>query len=496
MMILRLVTTFILLCSLVVVPHFNSIAFGKNDSQMKVFRGSMPPLSPSHLSDIPSQEEVVVNEEQRKASNNIHREEIILNEKSEKFKQIFREPTIDMVWFIGNGVTNTSNTMAAGFKQHINKVVEGLSPHVSLRLGVFSSNLAVKSRRTGTEVLFSSSDISKLKNTLRDEKGGDFKLFTVPDSSGWGSRGTTDRLLLEFAYSWLRYSLDENNYERSNFFRYDPKDSQTGGIYKRIFVFVTSGDSRRFNGLQLEAYARQKGKVFWSNGIYHRFNHSMRSPSPKLNMADEDFFHHWIFDDVLAVSDVRNKFAYEYGVFQDLDDNDVIKDDKKKKIEYLTNHKHVLDSDSYRDRSRDSYPEFSNGVHMKHNDFIDALIGKKADYEKEEERVWKALFPAENNAEKAEYLSVFNAFEENKIAKTHIEKTDIWAFVYDGSSHSEYDSIEDAGKELVSCISTPPPPPTKFFFWQKIFFFFKKNKKDFFFIFLKFFFFLCIFLNI
>ncbi|MCY4444226.1 MAG: hypothetical protein OXC44_05465, partial [Proteobacteria bacterium] len=479
----RLVAAVILLCSYLIIPGSYSISFGQESRPKKEdkethsnTRGLSLQFYPGTLLDESLID--VVSRNDIKPYMDKKSRDALAQRQSEKKDTIYmnkrfgdrdHQPIIDMVWFIQPGIWDDSKKAVEGVKQEIKTIIDRLSGKASLKIGVYF----------GSNNLFRHSDFQDYS----DQLGHEFSQF--------GYVSDPPQLLLENAYLWITYApLHDNPYgkgyvvnnsqgsredKRTGFFRDNPKNIKQN-IYKKIFVFVTSDDSRRYDQPFFEDWLY--GEWDYQGGYgYHADRHDYQNAY---------FFTKWIFRSVLGALGTRRlgveeKYydpsmsvkPFDYTLFQD--DEDLISSkDKTGKMDYLKNKAWNRFNGSAtgsfsRSTSRNNY---KGVLTLKHNDFIDAMIGKKEDYNRNEP-VWKVMFPPENNAQKAEYLKAFEDFKNKKKNKDEtllkskkIEKIDVWSFVYNGVVPKD---------NLVSCSTPPPPPPfllLLFFFYFFFFFYY------------------------
>ncbi|MCY4443716.1 MAG: hypothetical protein OXC44_02815, partial [Proteobacteria bacterium] len=476
MMISRLVTTIVLFCLLVVVPHFHSIAFG-NDGLVKQIHGKMPNESSADLSAISSQKDFRVDDKQIVGSSDVRTQIFTMDKMANTY---YHKPTIDMVWFVDhpmNGLT-PDNSGRSYVKDEIKLIIRNLKDVVDLRIALYALSHPT--------VMFDSQEIKDWNRKLKDANDEDrnskdrffqFGNFFEPsqllkNAYLWLTFGIPDRNIVTglpryrslFRTSFPRYNNfykgsfsytnghANGNTKRDGFFR-DPRNGNVRGIYKKIFVFVTSEDSRRYSPRQLNTSLEAKDlkgsiRIFMGGthpakfGSKILFSDSVPGAGGYSNFPS--VFSYWSF---MALLGGVYKYNEQPSLDALLEDGDMasmstIKEKlKPRAADRIKKSIHFWNINKY-------------SLHMKNEDFINEIMGKKEAYEKylNESKPVRAMFPAENNAEINEYLYTLENLN-NK--ENNIEKIDVWSFVFDGFSSGK----ASKENELIACSVTSPPPP-------------------------------------
>ncbi|MCY4444234.1 MAG: hypothetical protein OXC44_05505, partial [Proteobacteria bacterium] len=478
MMISRI--TIVLFCSVVVVFPFNSLAFSQ-DGPVKKISGNMPKESSDNLSGISSRKYYRVDNQQLLSSSDVITQSFTMDEIANTY---YRKPTIDMVWFVDhpmNGLT-PDNSGRSYVKDEIELIIRNLKGVVDLKIALYAL--------LHPRVMFNSQEIGDWNRKLKEANGEgpdskdrffQFANFFEPsqllkNAYLWLTFGIPDRENITFSSEYKgifndylplykKFYGDSFSYtnghaisgtKRDGFFR-DPRNVE--GVYKKIFVFVTSEDSRRYSARQLKA--SQKKEMFndlkneGSIRVFMKGTYPLKSGSKIL--FDSDYLqspsepNYYRFPSVFSY---WSHMALLGGVHKDIAQpslDDLLKNVDMKDVSAIeTTLKSKASERIKKAVQRWTINKYS--LHMNNEDFINEIMGKKEAYESNQPV--RAMFPARNNAEISEYLYTLNN-RNNKKEENNIEKIDVWSFVFDGFSSTP----NGKRNELIAC--TPPPPPQK-----------------------------------
>ncbi|MCY4444047.1 MAG: hypothetical protein OXC44_04525, partial [Proteobacteria bacterium] len=466
-MLFRLVTTFVL-CCLLVAP-FHSMAFSQ-DNTVRHISGPMPKESVNNLSEVSSRTESRKNDTQLQRGDGL--EPWIID--SEDVEKSYHRPVIDMVWFVDHPMGNqASDTGGRSFvKNEINHIIDELKDHVELKVALYAFSTH--------KSMFSISEIRTLNNNFKKaypkskEKNRFFKFgnffepsqllrnaylwltFGIPAHYDLSRKQIIKSALMyynrPFSFSYINNSSTNSENKRDGFFR-GPQIT-AGRVYKKIFVFVTSEDSRRYS-------AKQSNKAKYFDEIdKDSIRRLLRGSDGRLGseilfLSSSGLKRYYTYPSVFSSWSVMALLGGVYPSMEqpslgsllagtDMTNRDAIKDKLKSQ------------ADSRIKKATEIWNINKYSLHMNNEDFISEIMGTKEAYEgflKDSNKPVRAMFPVTNPAEIHEYL--YTLKNSNKDEENNIEKIDVWSFVFDGFSSGAVGKRD----ELIACSSTPPPPP-------------------------------------